>query len=95
MSLDVDFRPWPPAREPITSPARTSLHCPICGAATRVVDSRLNKNNSIRRRRACFSGHRFTTTEIVGTPKITKSSSPKLAQLIKILDDFFSSPQES
>lgn len=37
--------------------------CPLCQSDTRVVDSRLQDGNVIRRRRECEAGHRFTTWE--------------------------------
>lgn len=37
--------------------------CPECGGRTRVIDSRVTKRTT-RRRRACELGHRFTTVEV-------------------------------
>lgn len=40
------------------------MNCPECGALSKVFDSRLNKNGSIRRRRLCSKcGRRWTTLE--------------------------------
>lgn len=46
--------------------------CEICGAETKVVDSREYYNNTIRRRRECTEcGNRFSTVEIkVGQLKV-------------------------
>lgn len=43
-----------------------SIFCRTCGAGTRVVDSRMCKNGTYRRRRACLqnSKHRHSTREI-------------------------------
>lgn len=47
----------------------THITCPECGAGTRVIDSRLAgfDRGTIRRRRQCTAGHRFTTHEYVHT----------------------------
>lgn len=48
-------------------PARNddhSMRCPTCGAPTEVKDTRpLSAGATIRRRRLCANGHRFTTHE--------------------------------
>lgn len=41
--------------------------CPECHKETRVMDSRWSKNEAIRRRQCLGCGHRFSTTEAVGT----------------------------
>jgi len=47
------------------------MQCPNCGAETQVIDSREAEDNSIRRRRECFScGFRFTTYERIEVPKL-------------------------
>lgn len=42
------------------------MTCPVCGGATKIVDSRSSRaGESIRRRRECLAcGHRFTTREV-------------------------------
>jgi len=41
------------------------MKCPVCGTKLHdVVDSR-KRDDSIRRRRECFNGHRFSTLETV------------------------------
>lgn len=48
------------------------MFCPNCGKETGVIDSRETEENSIRRRRECFScGSRFTTYERIETPNLT------------------------
>lgn len=54
------------------------MKCPTCGRATEVVDSRRVKIG-VRRTRTCNSGHRFNTTEIVG-------SAPDIERLLKAAD---------
>lgn len=39
------------------------MNCPTCGDESHVIDSRPAKQRSIRRRRQCGRGHRFTTYE--------------------------------
>ena len=39
------------------------MNCPTCGKDTKVVDSRPQDDNVIRRRRVCDAGHRFNTWE--------------------------------
>jgi transcriptional repressor NrdR len=53
-------------RRGVTVPAsQTSLACPICGAASRVLETRTSPaEDAIRRRRQCGSGHRFTSWEL-------------------------------
>ena len=47
------------------------MNCPSCGKETGVIDSRETEENSIRRRRECFScGSRFTTYERIETPHL-------------------------
>ncbi len=46
------------------------MKCPECDAQTEVKDSRPGADNTIRRRRRCAGCHlRFTTYEVVGTPR--------------------------
>lgn len=40
------------------------MKCPICGAWSEVRDTREGQNESIRRRRQCANGHRFSTLEV-------------------------------
>lgn len=42
------------------------MTCPVCGEATKVIESRNSRaGESIRRRRECLAcGHRFTTREV-------------------------------
>lgn len=43
-----------------------SIRCPKCGGASvSVIDSRAGPNNSVRRRRVCRCGERFTTYEMI------------------------------
>lgn len=43
-----------------------TIRCPACGGATvSVIDSRAGPNNSVRRRRVCACGERFTTYEMI------------------------------
>ena len=40
------------------------MTCPVCGAETRIVNSRKDDCDRVRRRRECREcGHRFTTVE--------------------------------
>lgn len=52
------------------------MHCPFCSAPdTRVVDSRLSNNDTVRRRRECVEcGERFTTYEKaeLNMPRVVK-----------------------
>ena len=41
------------------------MKCPICGAWTRVKETRVASNNSRKRRIECGNLHRFSTLEIV------------------------------
>lgn len=40
------------------------MKCPKCGADSSVLESRVFEYETLRRRRECRSGHRFTTVEI-------------------------------
>ncbi len=42
-----------------------ALVCPVCMGNTKVIDSRSTGDHSIRRRRKCVNGHRFTTFEVL------------------------------
>ena len=43
------------------------MQCPVCGSNSVIVtDSRRGPENSIRRRRSCECGYRYTTYEAVG-----------------------------
>lgn len=47
------------------------VKCPFCGAESRVVESRHNEENAIRRRRECLScGRRFNTMERLEVPPL-------------------------
>lgn len=56
------------------------MQCIKCSSETVVKDSRLHKNNSIRRRRACIAcDHRFSTSEDLFIPMPLKPGpAPKL-----------------
>lgn len=41
------------------------MKCPVCNAWTFRLETRLTKDNTIRRRNECANGHRFTTMETV------------------------------
>ena len=44
------------------------MECPVCGhSETAVVDTRTRGDRVIRRRRCTNCGHKFVTTEMVGT----------------------------
>ena len=46
------------------------MKCPQCASWSETKDTRVNvAGNSIRRRRHCANGHRFTTRETVEAPK--------------------------
>jgi transcriptional regulator NrdR family protein len=40
------------------------MKCPRCGAESSVAETRTGEHLTIRRRRVCTSGHRFTTVEM-------------------------------
>lgn len=40
------------------------MKCKVCGAPTRVLETRESENHTTLRRRECERGHRFTTYEI-------------------------------
>lgn len=42
------------------------MRCPICGAVTRVLETRATETHATRRRRECDNLHRFETFEVVG-----------------------------
>lgn len=45
-----------------------TLRCPSCGGSSiSVIDSRAGPNNSVRRRRVCACGERFTSYEVIRT----------------------------
>jgi transcriptional regulator NrdR family protein len=39
------------------------MRCPHCGAPTDVKDTRITQGNQVTRKRECFNGHKFKTTE--------------------------------
>lgn len=41
------------------------MNCPHCGLDTRVIDTRSDERNQIKRRRSCRNGHVFITHEMV------------------------------
>ncbi len=41
------------------------MRCPVCGILLSIVSDSRPKEDSIRRRRICSNGHRFTTYEHV------------------------------
>jgi hypothetical protein len=56
------------------------MNCLKCGSDTKVLESRLNESNSVRRRRMCLAcGERFTTMETVGDHGYVAPSRPKAA----------------
>jgi transposase-like protein len=53
-------------REDDTSTSRTkAMKCPVCGAYTEVIDSRMRSDGTRRRRYLCANMHRFTTLELI------------------------------
>lgn len=46
------------------------MKCPYCDAATDILTTR-QVQNYVRRRRACYNGHRFTTKEFA-IPGLTR-----------------------
>jgi len=56
--------------------------CPECGGYNiRVVDSRPQTGNTIRRRRSCRCGHRWSTIEIE-VDRVTKAEVPESIVLL-------------
>lgn len=43
------------------------MKCPRCGAWSNVLDTRDGDHLTLRRRRQCGNGHRFTTLEVLPT----------------------------
>lgn len=43
------------------------MKCPLCGAASDVLDTRPGRVDTTRRRRECHNGHRFVTVEVFST----------------------------
>jgi len=58
------------------------MNCPECGKDTMVVDSR-STDNSVRRRRECNEGHRFSTQEWVIKSNI-ETRADELLRLTKL-----------
>ena len=56
------------------------MKCPECGAWTVVKDSRVDQNNSRRRRIECANMHRFTTLETVIATKTRIRKKQKAAE---------------
>jgi transcriptional regulator NrdR family protein len=56
------------------------MKCPECGAWTVVKDSRVDQNNSRRRRIECANMHRFTTLETVIATKTQLRQKQKAAE---------------
>lgn len=62
----------------MTEPQRYG--CPVCGCVeSQVVDTRRGKS-SIRRRRVCGYGHRFTTREYVVEGQAGQGVPPRMAR---------------
>jgi transcriptional regulator NrdR family protein len=57
------------------------MKCPECGAWTVVKDSRVDQNNSRRRRIECANMHRFTTLETVIDTKTRIRQKQKAAEI--------------
>lgn len=57
------------------------MKCPECGAWTVVKDSRVDQNNSRRRRIECANMHRFTTLETVIDSKTRVRQKQKAAEI--------------
>jgi transposase-like protein len=54
----------PTVREDDAAASRKkAMKCPICGAYTEVIDSRMRSDGTRRRRYLCANMHRFTTLE--------------------------------
>lgn len=70
-----------------------SFPCPVCGADTEVIDTRLVANGQRRRRRIkCDAGHRFSSDEVIDLKSITekklKITRPNLLRLAALSDPF-------
>lgn len=57
------------------------MKCPECGAWTVVKDSRVDQNNTRRRRIECANLHRFTTLETVIDSKTRVRQKQKAAEI--------------
>jgi transcriptional regulator NrdR family protein len=57
------------------------MKCPKCGAWTVVKDSRVDQNNTRRRRIECANMHRFTTLETVIATKTRIRQKQKTAEI--------------
>lgn len=76
---------------------KSSFACPFCGSDTKVIDSRLSNDNTIRRRRKCLNPMceaRCTTREIEdqgGTPhdaKFRLIKTSEIERLLKLMEPF-------
>ena len=52
------------------------MKCPVCEAKTRTIESRVNDNNTRRRRYECQNRHRFTTIEGISEESICAEQEP-------------------
>jgi transcriptional regulator NrdR family protein len=57
------------------------MKCPECGAWTVVKETRVDENNSRRRRIECANMHRFTTLETVIVTKTQLRQKQKAAEV--------------
>jgi transcriptional regulator NrdR family protein len=54
------------------------MNCPVCQTKTKVIDSRLSGDNSLRRRRECPTcNHRFTTYENIFKEQLEAGMTPE------------------
>ena len=60
------------------------MNCPHCGLDTRVIDTRADERNQIKRKRTCRNGHVFITHEMVteDMPVRDRPDWPKLRHFI-------------
>jgi len=74
------------------------IPCLKCGAATKVKDSRLtNEKTTVRRRRNCACGNKFTTYEVVefAIPAIPKEELLVIASHAKLISESVASIQKT
>jgi len=55
------------------------MHCPVCKAWTRVLETRRQPDSSKRRRYECANGHRFNTREEVSKVDLQWDRKPRVS----------------
>jgi transcriptional regulator NrdR family protein len=58
------------------------MRCPNCNSKSKILETRINDDNTKRRRYECFTGHRFSSKEIISMDNPHTERKPVLKKIV-------------